>query len=965
MIVDNFCCIGAELQKRDFSQYSSPQIYYYRSASDEETLDVMLSDNFFNPINEKVNKDDIIFMYSIEDKSISWAKVVSNQGGIVKIEPVRINGESVYIKVDEFKTITENNLQNGMQIVDEYISKIIPMLNLFGARTNIFEMSADLQPLNQDVLGQKQYTNITTDKFTRIPVKTYGEDEENIAQDTVDFQFLQVGSLVVDTFGTLGIVEVLEGDVEYTNISITTLIMGNTANKTTDFISPINDTNKGLTNNEANTSVSADNKIATMTEINAVVNGNYLGKSYWFGKTTAGFIVPTPTISKQNYIDFITNEIYVAKEDLSGWDLKETITPQNTEMILITSSFWDIPENGYPGTAIYSDTTSWSYFPRKAGRGDNITITEKQPDGALTVVKDYFGFRKENTAYEVGDKVACAYHPDLMLECGVAGTTSNTELDTRGQLSTGNTIIDGTVTWNVVDIGSGGGLEVGDIGISPFVDEGKNLRRLLNGQVILQSQFAGFATKLKKAVQTYPNLATTEDNWQAIKSNSKIGQCGKFVIDDTAGTIRLPRIVKLQGLLDLSNIGSIVDDGLPSISHTHTRGNMNITGFFGATDIIGDVNGAFYTRALSQLRGDYKGASINNNFNFGFDASKSWTGATSTNSVVDSVYGKSNTVQEEAIQYPYFIQVANGVEEEINITTEIQLNNPFSLGDYKWSEVEIENLSWLKSDGGFKDGTVYPSYYDWILANANTGKELFKKSTDTYTDYDWVVNTVDNTFRLPIKTKTASGNAVVGNGMTLGFTDGTKNYGLNGESYGGANNALGALTNNYGVNVGSAKVGESIGTVLTLGITTDPTKSGIETSDNGLYLYFYVGETVQDANLINAANIANRVHQLSDSYISGLGMPSSRFVDLTLGASGSFYVAPANGWFCVSKVSTNDKQYINLINSSVEIRISAHPAEGEYGYLNVQARKGDIVFVHYTLGGVTEFFRFIYTEGEN
>lgn len=686
MIVDNFCCIGAELQKRDFSEYSSPQIYYYRSASIEEDLEMMLSDNFFNPISEKVNKDDIIFIYSIEEKKLTWVKVISNQGGIVRIESVKINASSVSISIDEFKTITEGNLQDAMNIVDNYISKIIPMLDMFGARTNIFEMSVDLQPLNQDVLGQKQYTNITTDKFTRIPVKTYEEDNENIEQDTLDFQFLQVGSLVVDNFGTLGIVEVLQNDgVEYTNISITTLIMGNTANKTTDFISPITSANKGLTNNEANTSVSVDNKIATMTEINAITNGNYLGKSYWFGKTTSGFVVPTPTISKQNYIDFTTNEIYVAKEDLSGWDLKETITPVNTEMILITSAFWDIPENGYPGTAIYSDTTSWSYFPRKAGRGDNITITEKQPDGALTVAKDYFGFRKENTAYELGDKVSCAYHPDLMLECGVAGTTSNIELDTRGELSTGDTITDGTVTWNVIDVGSsGGGLEVGDIGISPFVDEGKNLRRLLNGQVILQSQFAGFATKLKKAVQTYPNLATTEDNWQAIKSNSKIGQCGKFVIDDTAGTIRLPRIVKLQGVLDLSNIGSIVDDGLPSITHTHTRGTMNITGKFGIEVYGQDAgwnnavtdSGAFYR--VDGI-GDNGTGSASGKGGVGFDASRSWTGSTSNNSAVDSVYGKSNTVQEEAIQYPYFIQVANGYVEDVNIDmVASKLNNDVS-----------------------------------------------------------------------------------------------------------------------------------------------------------------------------------------------------------------------------------------------------------------------------------------------
>lgn len=414
----------------------------------------------------------------------------------------------------------------------------------------------------------------------------------------------------------------------------------------------------------------------------------------------------------------------------------------------------------------------------------------------------------------------------------------------------------------------GGGLEVGDIGISPFVDESKNLRRYLNGQIISQEQFARFTSRLKKAVETYPNLATTEADWQSIKSNSKIGQVGKFVIDDVAGTIRLPCIVKLQGMLDLSNIGNIVDDGLPTLTtnstgaHTHTRGTMNITGTLGtfsspdtADSSIGQ-NGAFNTSSTGRSSSSYYGTDFRPyKLQSTFDASKSWTGATSSDGAHShTITGTSNTVQEEAVQYPYFIQVANG-KIEIDTTTEIQLNNPFSLGDYKWSEVEIENLSWLKSDGGFKDGTVYPSYYDWILANANAGKELFKKSTDTYTDYDWVINTADNTFRLPTKTKTASGNAIVGNGMTLGLTDGTNEGGL-----------CTSLNITYGLFANAGALGNAIGSGSTqdeflpstlVGITTDPTKSGIETSDNGLYLYFYVGETVKSVNIIDINALSN------------------------------------------------------------------------------------------------------------
>ena len=81
----------------------------------------------------------------------------------------------------------------------------------------------------------------------------------------------------------------------------------------------------------------------------------------------------------------------------------------------------------------------------------------------------------------------------------------------------------------------GAGLEIGDIAFAPLgVDETDNCRRYLNGQVILQSQFVAFTEKLKHAITLYPNLVTTEQNWQSAVTLSPLGQCGKFVIDDNA-----------------------------------------------------------------------------------------------------------------------------------------------------------------------------------------------------------------------------------------------------------------------------------------------------------------------------------------------------------------------------------------------------------------------------------------------
>lgn len=339
----------------------------------------------------------------------------------------------------------------------------------------------------------------------------------------------------------------------------------------------------------------------------------------------------------------------------------------------------------------------------------------------------------------------------------------------------------------------GGGLEIGDIGIAPLgIDETQNKRRYINGQLIIQDQFVSFTTKVKKAVELYPNLFCTEEQWQATVTMSTFGQCGKFVIDDEAGTIRLPKITGfIQGLTDLASLGELVEAGLPTLTtnstgaHTHTRGTMNIAGSVHGVYISDGVStsGALsVTQGTDQTNGS--GSSSWNYSKISLDASKNWTGATSSNGAhTHTISGTADTVQPEAIRYPYFIQVATGTEETVDVTREIELNNPFFFGYYQYFEVAPNNISWLKSEGQWNSKTVYTDYYDWILTNTNNGVENFKLSTDTYDDYCWVINTADETFRLPLNT------------------------------------------------------------------------NNLNNSVHALNLYFYVGETTQNANLINAGRI--------------------------------------------------------------------------------------------------------------
>lgn len=108
----------------------------------------------------------------------------------------------------------------------------------------------------------------------------------------------------------------------------------------------------------------------------------------------------------------------------------------------------------------------------------------------------------------------------------------------------------------------------------------------------------------------------------------------------------------------------------------------------------------------------------------------------------------------------------------------------------------------------------------------------------------------------------------------------------------------------------------------------------------------------------NASNFS----QAGRSYLSGLGMPSGRYIDLTLGASGSTYTAPANGWFCFNKISTG-VQFASFVGSVKAY--SVVEASGREVSIYVPARKGESVILNYNLAGTTSFFRFVYAEGEN
>ena len=106
------------------------------------------------------------------------------------------------------------------------------------------------------------------------------------------------------------------------------------------------------------------------------------------------------------------------------------------------------------------------------------------------------------------------------------------------------------------------------------------------------------------------------------------------------------------------------------------------------------------------------------------------------------------------------------------------------------------------------------------------------------------------------------------------------------------------------------------------------------------------------------------------SWIAQQAMPSGRYIDLTLGANGVGYTAPANGYFALDKKATASGQYIafkSFFNDSVPHLESMVFAPGSgYGAGGfIPVRKGDKINISYTAAGDVVYFRFVYAEGES
>lgn len=565
--------------------------------------------------------------------------------------------------------------------------------------------------------------------------------------------------------------------------------------------------------------------------------------------------------------------------------------------------------------------------------------------------------------------------------------------------------------WSPLETGGGGGgggtaLPLLSIRHALYVDESLGLDYYLNGQLLtVNANLQGAVTALKSLQATTPSLFVTEEEWQATKTLSPNGIVNAFVLDEDTGTLRLPKYPDYiyggseNAEISVSGNGyglGLTPDGFNLFMLSKYGGDGNDTnsrpsGPRSAPVPVGGSAGA--------MGGGY----VNIAWGVHPDPAKSGLKGQLTD----------NT---EKITLKYVIRLATGQETEVNIRNDIESIVPYTLFDSKYSEAKQYNASWVLR-GSTLSKSVYPTAYEAALVEYNSeiadgttvelpsggsytkrgvsGGITVKLSTDeTVTEYDWKLDTVAETLTVPTLNGSedllsdryddlelkASGSTYTApaNGwfwiQKLSSSTGQYLTPVIKDSNGNIKYTLTSQPTAAGYDA-EILAPVSKGDVISINYSVDgATKSFrfIYAKGNGS-LYFFVASVAQNAPLANLG----RIEETKVDKNSSWGFPSNRYIDLELGASGSTYTAPANGYFCwngivynsyvILTIGATDVSNVDNAVKTAKRSYTANSVSGEAKAFVAEVAKNTVIHVWFggTGNSISGSFKFIFAEGSN
>ncbi|CDC21739.1 predicted protein [Clostridium sp. CAG:306] len=438
---------------------------------------------------------------------------------------------------------------------------------------------------------------------------------------------------------------------------------------------------------------------------------------------------------------------------------------------------------------------------------------------------------------------------------------------------------------------------------------------------------------------------------------SQRGEAWFYGVDTENERVFLPRGTRSQYTVNTDETGDYVEAGLPNIAAKASIG-------FSDDNPTSDLPPFVFDSVAGNSSGGPSGEK-----RFKFDAS-----------TVNTIYGNSDTVQPYATKKLLYIVVGNvkvqsAASDVVDVTTTENDTVPLFTGQY--FNFKPNNPSWLKAGEQQDSGGLYASTYSTLVHELTDPvynlKVIKTEDMQAGVDYSlyWKVDQDAQTFTTPTKLGNEGmfSTACKGNGVTLGLTNGSNSYGFgystNAANYNQTNSGL------YGTPIGTQISGQPNNWPYnsSLGITPDPTKSGIVPHievPESWNLYFKVANAVENLDMLNAGEILEELSNKTDKLQAATAsMPSSKRIELILGQSGQLYQLPADGYLCVNKLATASNQHVfmqNRANDALDI-IAISPIAGYTCCVWCMGKKGDFIQVDYSAGGTLYDFCFVYAEG--
>lgn len=311
-----------------------------------------------------------------------------------------------------------------------------------------------------------------------------------------------------------------------------------------------------------------------------------------------------------------------------------------------------------------------------------------------------------------------------------------------------------------------------------------------------------------------------------------------------------------------------------------------------------------------------------------------------------------------------------------------------NLGEYVWSSIPLTDAALHLPDGTILDGNgIYKDFVNEIADIYSKYPSLFVSESDWQASVEqygvcgkFVYDPTANTVRLPKVTGFVEGTLdanALGDLIEAGLPNITGAF--NGDILSEANrNASGAFATGSPWTMSTSSAGQD---QSQNGFTFDASRSNpiygksntVQTQSILGYMYIVVATTTKTDIEIDIDNIATDLNNKVDvsnmvnagSYIANCAMPSDKYIDLTLGASGLTYTAPANGYFCFYRMPNDPAGYSSLVITNTGFITEArNTVRGAGNGIWTLARKNDVIQLNYDGAGTVTCWRFYYAEGE-